>query len=168
MRYFVLIFLPFLSIFLQSTFLSFYSIKGAIPNMLLIFVVFYALLNGKRKNAAIYGFLCGLLEDLYIGRFIGINALALGITAFLIASVEGRVFKENLLVGIITVIVGTIINSVILFLLSLISYKLLNLDTGIFINMWYQSLYNLFLAVPIYAWYFHSTKNGLLRMYGEI
>lgn len=166
MRYIVLMFLPFLSIFLQSTFLSFYSFKGAIPNLVLIFVVFFALLNGNRKNAAIYGFLCGLLEDLYIGRFIGINALALAATAFLIGSLEGRVFKENLLVGIITVILGTFINSIFLFLLSLMSYNLLHLDISIFINMWYQSIYNILLAIPIYAWYYHSTKNGVLRGYG--
>lgn len=166
MRYLVLILLPFVSIFLQSTLFSYFSIKGSLPDLVLIFVVFFALLNGP-KNAATYGFLCGLLEDLYIGRFIGINALAKGATAYLIGHLEGNVFKENLLVGIITVLIGTCINGILLLLLSLISYNVFHLDVSIFTSMWHQSIYNVLLATPIYAWYYHSTRNGVLRSYGE-
>ncbi len=166
MRYLVLMLLPFLSIFLQSTFFSTYSIKGSIPDLMLIFVVFFALFNGS-KNAAIYGFLCGLLEDLYMGRFIGMNALAKGATAYLIGNLEGSVFKENLLVGIITVIVGTVINGIFMFILSLLTFHVFHFDFNLFTSIWYQSIYNILLAAPIYAWYYHSTKNGILRPYGE-
>ncbi len=167
MRYLILILLPILSLFLQSTFFSFLSIKGAMPNLVLIFVVFYALLNGNRQKAMVYGFLCGLLVDLYVGRFIGINALALGLTSFLIGSLEGRVFKENLLVGMTTVILGTCINGFTLFLLSLFTYSTFHLDINILLSIGYQIIYNILLAIPIYAWYFHSTKKGVLRSYGE-
>ncbi|NLB89414.1 MAG: rod shape-determining protein MreD [Syntrophomonadaceae bacterium] len=166
MRYLVLIILPFISIFLQTTVFSFLSMKGIIPDMVLIFVVFFALLNGS-KNAAIYGFLCGLLEDLYMGRFIGINALSKGITGYVIGMLEGRVFKENLFVGIISVVIGTFTNSLCLIILSLISYNIFHLDINIFASIGYQTLYNVFLAIPIYAWYYHSTKRGVLRANGE-
>lgn len=166
MRYLVLILLPFISVFLQTTVFSFFSIKGAIPDLVLIFVVFFALLNGS-KNAGIYGFLCGLLEDLYIGRFIGINALSKGITAYIIGLLEGRVFKENLFVGIISIVIGTCINSLCLLILSLISYNVFHLDSNIFVSVWYQSVYNVLLAIPIYAWYYHSTRRGVLRPNGE-
>ncbi|HZK44148.1 MAG TPA: rod shape-determining protein MreD [Syntrophomonadaceae bacterium] len=165
MRYLVLILLPFLSIFLQSTLFGFYPIKGALPDLILIFVVFLALLN-KPRNAFFYGFLCGLLEDLYIGSFIGINALAKGATAYLISRLGRNVFKDNILIGIITVMFGTIINGVFLVLLSLISYNVFHLDINILPNMLYQSIYNILLATPIYAWYYHSTKDGVLRPYG--
>ncbi|HZJ84673.1 MAG TPA: rod shape-determining protein MreD [Syntrophomonadaceae bacterium] len=168
MRYFVLILLPFLSLFLQSTIFSFLSIKGAIPNLVLIFVVFFALLNSNRNRSAAYGFLCGLLVDLYIGRFICMNALALGATAFFIGSFEGRVFKENLLVGTIAVAAGICLNNFFLFLLSLIYFNVFHFDVNLLSNILYQGLYNVLLAIPIYAWYYHSTKNGLLRSYREI
>lgn len=170
MRYLVLILLPFISIFLQTTVFSFFNIRGTIPDLVLIFVVFFALLNGSinaSKNAAVYGFLCGLLEDLYTGRFIGINALSKGITGYVIGMLEGRVFKENLFVGIISVIVGTCINSFCLLILSLISYNAFHLDSNIITGVCYQSIYNVLLAIPIYAWYYHSTKRGVLRSNGE-
>lgn len=167
MRYIILILLPFISIFLQTTVFSSFSMKGNIPDLVLIFVVFFALLNGSARNAAVYGFLCGLLEDLYIGRFIGLNALSKGITAYIIGILEGRVFKENLFVGIISVMIGTFINSLCLLILSLISYNVFHLDINIFPSIGYQTIYNILLAIPIYAWYYHSTKRGLLRPVGE-
>lgn len=166
MRYIVLILLPFISIFLQTTVFSYISMKGIIPDLVLIFVAFFALLNGSR-NAAVYGFLCGLLEDLYLGLFIGINALSKGITGYVVGILEGRVFKENLFVGILSVIIGTCINSMCLLILSLISYNIFHLDGNIFASIGYQTIYNVLLAVPIYAWYYHSTRRGLLRANGE-
>lgn len=166
MRYLILILLPFLSIFFQSTFFSTYTIKGALPDLILIFVLFYALLNGS-KNAATYGFLCGLLEDLYMGRFIGINALAKGATAYLIGKLEGNVFKENIFVGIITVIFGSLINGVFIFLLSFLIFQDLHFDYSLVISLLYQVVYNILLTVPLYTWYYHSSQSGVLRTYGD-
>lgn len=166
MRYLILILLPFLSIFLQSTFFSTYTIRGALPDVILIFVVFFALLNGS-KNAATYGFFCGLLEDLYMGRFIGINALSKGATAYLIGKLEGNVFKENIFVGITTVVFGTFINGILVFLLSFLIFQDLHFDSYLLISLLYQVGYNVLLAVPLYTWYYHSTQNGLLSTYGD-
>ena len=75
--------LPFLAVFLQSTVFGFYSIGGSLPDMVLVFVVFFSVINGAASGTA-YGFLCGLLEDLYLGRFIGLNAISKALTGFLV------------------------------------------------------------------------------------
>ncbi|MEN6348573.1 MAG: rod shape-determining protein MreD [Syntrophomonas sp.] len=166
MRYLVLFLLPNLALFLQSTLFSAYSIKGIIPDLVLVFVVFFAIFNGTRKGT-IYGFACGLLEDLYVGRFIGINALSKAITAYIIGRLQGNVFKENLMVGVIGVLVSTIINSLFLIILSLPVTNLYLLDLNIIISIAFQCIYNVLLAAPIYVWYYNSSWNGFLKLTGE-
>lgn len=163
-RYVVLAFLPFLAIFLQSTLFNHYSIKGAIPDLVLIFVIFHALFTGERRGT-VYGVLCGLLEDLYIGRFIGVNLVAKGLTGYIMGKAQGTVFKENLLVGIIGVAAGTLINSLAVAVLMMVNGSMLDLE--VLYSTLYQCLYNLLLAGPIYLWYYYSTYDGLLRMTGE-
>ncbi|CFX80796.1 Cell shape-determining protein MreD [Syntrophomonas zehnderi OL-4] len=167
MRYFLLAILPFLAIFLQSTFFNSYSIKGAVPDIVLVFVIFYALLNGGRKGAY-YGLCCGLLEDLFIGRFIGINAIAKAITAYVIGILQGRVFEENVIVGIIGVILGSIINAGLLLVLVLLNFSAFNVNELLFMDMLYQTLYNALVAAPIYIWFYQSSRRGLLKGTGEI
>lgn len=166
MRYIVLAFLPFMALFLQATIFSFYNIGDSIPDMVLIFIIYYALLNGAHKGA-VYGFLCGLLEDIYLGRFIGINALAKGLTGFIIGKLQGNVFKENLLVGVLAAAVGTIINAAAMFLFSILSGVMFEVNTLVIHSLLYQCLYNLLLAIPLYAWYYNSSRKGVLRAGGE-
>lgn len=166
MRYLMLAVLPVLSIFLQSTLFSSYSIKGNIPDAVLIFVVFFALLNNANQSAG-YGFLCGLLEDLYMGRFIGINAISKALTAYTIGRLQGNVFKENIMVGVIAVVIGTVINSLLLLVLSWSVSDIYNVDLGLFISIILQCVYNVIIAVPAYVWYYNSSHHGWLRKTGD-
>jgi rod shape-determining protein MreD len=166
MRLFVLVLLPFVSLFLQSTILANYSINGTVPDMVLIFVVFYALLNGSGKGT-VYGLLCGLLEDLYMGRFIGFNAVSKAVVAYVVSKYQGNVFRENLLVGVTTVLAGTIINAVVTTLIALASFQVFNLTSAILTGMLYQIGYNTLLSIPLYIWYYNSNRTGLLRQTGD-
>lgn len=166
MRYFMLGLLPFMAIFLQSTFFSIYTINGAQPDLVLIFVVFFAFLNGEKKGAG-YGFLCGLFEDLYLGRFIGVSAISKAITGYIIGRLQVRFFNENLLVGLLVVLIGTVLNSLFMFILGWSAFSVFNLDTSIISGAIYQSIYNMLLAVPVYVWYYNSFKRGLLSLNGE-
>lgn len=166
MRYILLAILPFLAIFLQSTFFNAYTINGAVPDMVLVFVIFYALLNGGDKGA-LYGLFCGLLEDLYMGRFIGMNAISKSITAFIVGRLQGRVFEENVAVGIIGVILGSLINAGLLFILAFMYFAIFHVDRSIIINIFFQTCYNTLITTPIYIWYYQSSKRGLLKETGE-
>ncbi|NLW90706.1 MAG: rod shape-determining protein MreD [Syntrophomonadaceae bacterium] len=165
-RIFILILLPWLAIFLQSTVFSTYSIKGTVPDLVLIFVAFFALLNRVREGT-VYGFLCGLLEDLVLGRFIGMNALAKGLTAYILGKLQGNVFQENILVGAFCVFLATCINALCIFLMSLVFLPVFHVDMGLVAAIIYQIVYNIALAVPLYLWYYDSSNYGRLRHYGE-
>jgi len=166
MRYFVLSLLPFMAIFLQSTLFSSYSIKDALPDLVLIFVIFYAFINGEKKGL-VYGFLCGLFEDIYMGRFIGINALSKGLTACVIGRLQVRFYNDNLLVSIIAVFIGTLLNSLFMLILGLSAFKVFNVNIFIIKDVLFQSMYNMVLSVPLYIWYYNSSQKGVLSLNGE-
>ncbi|MDD3853594.1 MAG: rod shape-determining protein MreD [Syntrophomonadaceae bacterium] len=161
-RYVILALLPFLAIFFQSTLFSFYSIRGTIPDLVLMFVVFFALINGERRGT-IYGFLCGLLEDLYMGRLIGLNALCKAIVGYSLGKMQGNVFKENMLVGVLGVLAGTIINSLVMLILIVLFSGAPAIENDFFVKVLFQCLYNLLLSVPVYFWFFNSSYNGVLK-----
>ena len=161
MRLFMLMLLPLLSIFVQSAFFSFYGLKGSFPDVLLIFVAFYALMN-KSLPATAYGMLCGLLEDLYVGSMIGSNVIAKGATAYVISRLQVQVFKENLLVGVLGVFIASMVNAAIILLISLAVKKNLYLDTALLTVMGYHILYNMLLSVPAYLIYYNSSRYGWL------
>lgn len=166
MRYFILFLLPFIALFLQTTIFRAYPLQGVIPDMILILVVFHALFNGASKGT-VYGVLCGLLEDLYVGRFIGMNALSKGITAYVVGRLQGNVFKENVLVGVISVLGATLLNYLLIFILSLLSSQVFNLDKSILLDLFYQGVYNSLISIPMYIWYYRSVHRGLLRETGD-
>ncbi|MGI6487408.1 MAG: rod shape-determining protein MreD [Syntrophomonadaceae bacterium] len=163
MRYLVLILIPYLSIFFETTFLGFYPVMGSIPDLVLLFVVFYAILNGSEKGA-VYGFLCGLFKDLYLGRFIGLNAVSLALVALIVGRWEPKVYKENFMVGLIVAIAGTAANAILVFLFMVMARG----DTGgaivIFTGLPGQIIYNAILSIPLYVWYYRSSRKGILRL----
>jgi rod shape-determining protein MreD len=165
-RFIVLALLPLLAIFFQSTLFASYSIKGVVPDLVLVFAIFYALLNGAGKGAR-YGLLCGLLEDLYTGRFIGMNAVSKSVTAYIIGRMQHRVFTENVAVGILGVVIGSLLNAVLLLIIALVYFTAFNLTISFLINALYQVIYNVLLTTPIYLWYYQSSKRGLLKETGD-
>ena len=60
---------------LQTTFIPFLSLGGVVPDLLLIWVVSFALVRGQMEGA-VGGFVVGLLEDLLTTKFFGLAALA--------------------------------------------------------------------------------------------
>lgn len=130
--------------------------------MLLILVIFFCLL-GPRKKAPLYGFCCGLFEDLFMGRFIGLNAVSKAVTAFLMSYLQEKVFKENILVGMLAVLIGTVLNSGLVLLLSLFKFKGIHWDGSTLTTIAFQTLYNALLSGPLYIWYYNSTHYGVLR-----
>lgn len=166
MRNFVLVLLPLLALFLQTNLFRAYPLQGAIPDLILILAVFHALFNGAHKGT-MYGVFCGLLEDLYVGRFIGINAISKGVTAYVVGRLQINVFRENVLVGILGVIGGTLLNSGLLFILALVNFEVFNLDNFILTSIFFQLIYNTVIAVPTYIWYYHSANRGVLRESGD-
>lgn len=108
--------LLFISLLLQSTVMYRLSIAGACPDLLLVLTVMTGLLHGTRYGTAV-GFIGGLLQDLLIGRFLGMNALVKMVTGYLVGLTEEKVFKENFITPFAAVLLGTLGSELLLWLL---------------------------------------------------
>jgi rod shape-determining protein MreD len=105
-RYFVFFVLIIISIVLQSSFVPFNL--GIQPDFLLILVLFIALLEGSSAGLKA-GLIIGLVEDIVVGRYFGIHILTKMLVGYLIGLAEPKIFKENYLVPVATVFIGTVL-----------------------------------------------------------
>ena len=112
MKNYKIFFIMLINILLQGTLLQQFRIHGIMPNTNLILIVIFSILLGRKEGiiAAVIG---GFFQDLLFGRAMGINILIYLIIAYLVSSIERKVFKEN------------VITPLILFILSTLSYHLL-------------------------------------------
>ncbi|MFA5535823.1 MAG: rod shape-determining protein MreD [Bacillota bacterium] len=121
MHYFILAVLLFLSLTLETTVFDLFTFYGAKPDFLLILVLFYALFRGSIAGAKI-GFIFGLAEDLLLGRFVGLNAATKMLIGYLAGFGERKLFKDNLILPLLVVFIGSILSHLIyIFFFSLVS-----------------------------------------------
>ena len=88
-----------------------------VPDFILIFIVLKAIFKGS-KEAMIYGFSGGILQDAFLGTFIGIFTPVKTAVAFLSGLLSGRFFPENLLIPPLGVFLATIVHQLLYILLK--------------------------------------------------
>lgn len=132
------------------------------PQLLLFFPVFAGLLRGRWCGLA-HGLFAGLLMDLVIGRFLGLNTLVWGAVGWLTGRFTTSLFKENYLIAVISVLLSFTIS-------SLLYAVLVGLISGSFFSMTLISriilggvLVNCFLAPIIYLPVYRSLSYGWLQ-----
>jgi rod shape-determining protein MreD len=109
MRFAVIIIGVVLSVVLQATWLSGNNMPFLIkPDLVLVIVITYALLKGPYIGTNL-GLFAGFFMDLVGGNIIGVGALCKMLAGFSAGLLEKTIFKDNLLVPVIAVFIGTII-----------------------------------------------------------
>ncbi|MDO4261488.1 MAG: rod shape-determining protein MreD [Eubacteriales bacterium] len=73
-RKIVIALLILLGFLLQSTVFQTLSIGSITPNLLLILTASFGFMGGRKEGMAV-GFFCGLLEDVFFGRLLGMHAM---------------------------------------------------------------------------------------------
>ncbi len=84
----------YISFILQTSIFNHLEMAGIIPNLLLVVTVSFGYLKG-RKAGIIVGFLCGMLLDIFIGTYFGMNALILMYIGYLNGTVRLFYFGED-------------------------------------------------------------------------
>lgn len=134
---------------LQITILPLVSIAGTTPDLLLMLVVSVGLLKGKEAGVGI-GFFSGLLQDVAVGGFLGLNMLAKLVNGYVFGMVERKVFKEHILLPLMTIAVATVLHQVVsISMLLLLGYKLE--IWPVLVNHILPALgFNLVLCIPVH------------------
>ncbi|MFZ5942740.1 MAG: rod shape-determining protein MreD [Bacillota bacterium] len=161
MRYLVLALLGFVCLILQSTLFNEMIIAGAKPDLILVIVILFALFNGPKQGAAA-GFGLGLLEDLFNAKFLGLNAVSKLVIGFLLGFLEKRIFKDNFLVPVFSLFLGSLIYSLIYFLFTNIVGYSLSFDQVIRVTL-PMAIYNTCFAPFIYGKFYKSSTKGILK-----
>ena len=137
---------------LASIFPRAMSVAGATPDFLLLLAVFHAMFSGAFAGG-ISGFLIGLAEDLFYGRFIGLNALSKGVVCLLCGTLSKSIFKENMWVPVINVLIASLLNNALIFILGHLAGARWYLSTIAFQGL-FEILYNVCLVPFLYSIYF--------------
>lgn len=139
------------------------KLAGSGPDLLLLFVIFNGMFTGSTKGAA-GGFALGLLQDLYLGRFIGLHALSKMLVGFMAGRLTKSIFKENLWVPVLNTIWGTFTNLAVVFLVGRLVGNtwpfVLALKQGLF-----ELIYNICLVPFLYGPYYFMAER--LLVYGR-
>ncbi len=152
----IVVIISYLGLILQSSFFDYFSIGGVKPDILLTCLVFYSIFNGHKKGMAM-GAGLGLLEDLFIGQFIGpmvINRLIIGLAVGFFAK---NIYKENYWLPVAILIVTTFLSNFFLWTFYSIFSSPISVGYYLRISM-LQSIYNLIFLPFFYVITYHITN----------
>lgn len=106
----------------QSTVLEIVAIAGVKPDLVMLLVVLNGFLLGPRDGAFL-GFVGGIVEDLFTGSYIGLNALAKMAAGYLAGIAGERLYRESIPVATIvtffTSLAGLTVNYLLLLYLDI-------------------------------------------------
>ncbi|NLL42287.1 MAG: rod shape-determining protein MreD [Firmicutes bacterium] len=100
-----------LALALQTTLPNLVLIGGR-PEFLLLLTLIFAMFE-ELRGAKGLAFASGLLQDLLVGRFIGLYAGTYLLMAVLMSFVTNRLYKENFLVRFFAIFLGTALGQVL-------------------------------------------------------
>lgn len=137
------------------------------PDFLLIVVVLIAFSSGT-KAGFFSGLILGLVQDIFLGSFFGVYTISKAILGLTAGLIEGKVYKQNILIPPIVVFFISILQEILI--IPLIENMLFT------INLWslFKSyifkfaLYNTLLTfiVYIFIYYFNSNRKNRRNYYG--
>ncbi len=161
MRYFWLIFTLIIALFLQVTLLNFFPVFGVKPDLVLVFVVFNAFLKGSR-NGAVVGFLGGLMEDLAVGSYIGMNALALMAAGYLVGLAESKLYKDSPLIVMVLVWLSALFTQFLTYVMLFFMGVYISPGIALFRVALPSATYTAVLVLFFYRRFFRLNQEGLL------
>ena len=147
-----LIVLGLAALVLEATLLPVFKLAGIKPDLQIIFLSIYALLRGKSQGAGL-GFIYGLLEDVYLGKYIGLNAVSKMIVGYFTGFSKNRLNEKNWLVPGLLAFGATIGQGLLVLLLGRIIGFNYPWRAGLLTIILPMSLYNGGLAVLVYGFY---------------
>jgi len=143
------VFMLIFSVF-QATWLDYIEVFSVKPNMFLVYVIIICSFCKKSEGAGV-GFAFGIVLDMLIGRFWGLNALFMMLLGFFTAHFCERLLRDNnLLISLLLVFVVSFLYET---LYGIISYPVLG-NSGLgpmFLKIIIpESFYNIVVAIPLH------------------
>lgn len=103
---------------LQTTVMENFAIAGIKPDLVMLVVVLNGFLLGT-KEGAFLGFAGGIIEDLFSGSYIGLNALSKMVAGYLAGAAGERLYRENIPVAAAVTFIASLAGLTVNYLLLL-------------------------------------------------
>ncbi|KLU59568.1 rod shape-determining protein MreD [Peptococcaceae bacterium CEB3] len=160
-RFLFLAFLLFLTLVLPGTLFHLWAWSGIKPDLTMLLVIYIAQ-HSRPANALAWGFGAGLVEDLYLGHFVGMYSLTLTVVALLTLYLNSRWYRENFILTVVLVFLVTAVGQLLVGFLGFGAG--LSWSAGdIFRVVLGVSVYNALLVLVTYPWIHRSFMQGWLR-----
>jgi len=102
---------------IQLTLINSITILGLKPDLIMVVVIVFSLLNGT-KEGIISGFASGLLLDIFSTGLLGINALVKMVIGFACGALKEKIFYEHILFLIpLVTFISSFLQSILVFFL---------------------------------------------------
>ena len=138
------------AVVLQSTLLHWVAIRGVIPDLGLVILVFVAIRRGS-MTAQLSGFATGVVQDFLSLSPLGFHAFIRTLVGFLYGLTVGSIFVDPILMPVILTIIATLIKG----LVSSVLVSFLSIPAqgfGVFTGpLWIEMGYNAVLAPFLFA-----------------
>ena len=118
MRYILIAIMFVMSLILPGTVFHFWAWSGIKPDLLMLLTIYIAM-HHRLPSSVLWGLSAGLIEDLYLGRYIGMYTLTLAVVAFLGYWLAERWYRENFLISTFVVFLVTAVGQIMIGFLSL-------------------------------------------------
>lgn len=129
-----------------------FKLAGAKADLLIVILSIFALLRGKSQGATL-GFIYGLLEDIYLAKYVGLNVLGKMAAGYLIGLSKNWLNERNWLVPGILAFLATIVQGLLVLILGQIIGLNYPWRAGLVVVVLPMALYNASLAVLGYSFY---------------
>ncbi|AYD39883.1 rod shape-determining protein MreD [Clostridium fermenticellae] len=140
----ILLLLSILLFMLDNVLMPFISIRGAYPNLLLVFIISYSIINGSWEGMWI-GTLCGMLQDVYFLNGFGINAFTNMIVCILAGFIGNSILKQKMIMPVMTCFALSILKGIMVFVILYIGKVYSS-----FGNVFIIGIYSLIISIVMY------------------
>jgi rod shape-determining protein MreD len=119
MRWLACFILAYLAIGIQIGADPYFRFRGAMPDLILIAVIFIAL-NARRESALLGCMLIGVMTDLVTGASFGLYTLAYSLVAMFVVSLQEIVYREHPLTHLLLPFFGSLLVAMVVVVYGLI------------------------------------------------
>lgn len=144
----------------RSTILQSFSILSVVPNTTLIFIISYSLLRYEYEGC-IFGFIAGILFDLFLSNTIGLFTITATIFGYIASKPFTNLYRESYVSPIITTLVATLVYEILFYFANVFIYGYVSLFVYLYTVIIPVVVYSVIVSPIIFK--FVSIVNSLLE-----
>lgn len=152
MKYLIYIIIMIFSFILQTTFIQYFAIAGIKPNVMLIFVICTALMQGE-SDGLFVGIIGGLLHDCFYSQYIGSNLFLYAVIGYIVGVICRNLYKDNIITPVITTLMATCAYEFFFYVLNILLKGATNLPFFILNKIIPAMIYNAIFSLVVYVIY---------------